>query len=270
MDTALPVDTGARRAKLAAILGIAGGAGVLTFALIPPIPQDPAYHRLADGRTLLGIPNALNVLSNAPFVTAGLAGLAAIRSGSAAFVDGRERWPYAVFFVGLIVTGFGSTYYHLAPGNARLVWDRLPLAVTLMGLFAAVIAERVGVAAGTRLLAPLVALGVASVLQWQATEARGAGDLRLYGLVQFFPMLAVPLLLAWFPARYTRGGDLVVAVAVYAGAKLFELLDRAVLEMGHVVSGHTLKHVLVGVTGYWIVRMLRARAPLAAGAEGRS
>lgn len=257
------------RAKIGTILGIAGGAGLLTYALVPPVPQDPAYHRLADGRTLLGIPNALNVLSNVLFVTAGLSGLVAIGSERAAFIDARERWPYVVFFVGLILTGFGSAYYHLVPGNARLVWDRLPLAVTLMGLFSAVIAERVGVGAGRRLLGPLVALGIGSVLQWQVTEARGAGDLRLYGLVQFFPMFAVPLLLAWFPARYTRGADLIVAVAVYAGAKLFELLDRAILEMGHVVSGHTLKHVLVGVTGYWIVRMLRARAPIAARPAGR-
>jgi hypothetical protein len=258
-----------RRATIATILGIAGGVAVLTLALIPPIPQDPAYHRLADGRTLLGVPNAFNVLSNAPFVTAGLAGLAALGAGRAAFVDPRERWPYAVFFAGLILTGFGSAYYHLAPGNARLVWDRLPLAITLMGLFAAVIAERVGVTAGLRVLGPLVAVGIGSVLQWQATEARGAGDLRLYGLVQFFPMLAVPLLLAWFPPRYTRGADLIVAVGVYAGAKLFELLDRAILQMGHVISGHTLKHLLVGVTGYWIVRMLRARAPMAAALQGR-
>ena len=261
-----------RRAKLGILLGLGAGAALVAAAL-PPIPQDPAYHRLADGRTLLGIPNALNVLSNVLFVTAGLAGLRAL--GAGAFVEARERWPYAVFFVGLILTGFGSAYYHLEPGNARLVWDRLPLAVTVMGLFAAVIAERVAVPVGLRLLAPLVALGIVSVLQWQMTETRGAGDLRLYGLVQFFPMLAVPLLLAWFPPRYTRGGDLLVAVAVYAGAKVFELGDRAIMEAGHLLSGHTLKHVLVSVTGYWIVRMLRARAPvdvpaLATRAEGRS
>ena len=88
-------------------------------------------------------------------------------------------------------------------------------------------------------------------------------------------MLAVPLLLAWFPPRYTRGADLFVAVAVYAGAKVFELGDRAIMEAGHIVSGHTLKHVLVGVTGYWIVRMLRARVPIAVSPlvtplEGRS
>jgi len=253
-----------RRAKIGILLGLCAGAAVLA-ASVPPIPQDPAYHRQADVRAWLGVPNTLNVLSNLPFVTAGLAGLAALGSGPAraAFVDARERWPYAVFFAGLALTGLGSAYYHLEPGNARLVWDRLPLAVTLMGLFAAVIAERIGVSAGVALLAPLVALGLGSVLQWQLTEARGAGDLRLYALVQFFPMLAVPLLLAWFPARYTRGRDIGVAVGVYAGAKVFELADAPILAAGHVVSGHTLKHLMVGVTGYWIVRMLRARSPVA-------
>lgn len=250
-----------RHGRIGLVVGLAAASAALAAALAP-IPQDPAYHRMADSRRFLDIPNALNVLSNVPFMVAGLAGLGALASGTLAFVDPRERWPYAVFFVGLALTGLGSAWYHLSPGDTRLMWDRVPLAVTIMALLAAMIAERIGVGAGVGLLAPLVALGVGSVLYWHAGETRGHGDLRLYGLVQFYPMLAIPLMIALFPARYTGTRDLGVTVAFYAVAKVFEVADAAILSLGHLVSGHTFKHLMAALAGYWILRMLRRRAPL--------
>lgn len=244
-------------------IGTLGGLAVLAgaaVALAPPIPQDPAYHRLADARAWLGVPNALNVLSNAGFLVVGALGLRAVLgAGPPTFREPAERWPYGVFFGGLLLTGVGSAYYHWEPGDTRLAWDRLPLAVTLMGLLAATIAERIGVRAGLRLLGPLVALGAGSVAYWRWTELHGVGDLRLYALVQFFPLVAVPLMLWWLPPRYTRGGDLLAAAATYAAAKGPELLDGWVLSVTRVVSGHTLKHLLAALAGYWLVRMLRHR-----------
>ena len=118
-----------------------------------------------------------------------------------------------VFFAGLLLTGFGSAYYHLEPNNERLVWDRLPLAGALMGLFAAVIAERIGVRAGLALLAPLVVVGLGSVLWWHGGEVRGHGDLRPYALVQFYPLVAVPLMLYLFGPRYTLGGAVLATIS---------------------------------------------------------
>jgi hypothetical protein len=245
-------------------IGLIGGLAALAAAvawLLPPIAQDPAYHRLADSRPWLGIPNALNVLSNAGFLLVGALGLAFVMGGGAgrAFREPGERWPYVVFFGGLFLTGLGSGYYHWEPGNARLAWDRLPLAITLMGLLAATIAERIGVQAGLRLLGPLVLIAAGSVIYWHWTEQRGVGDLRPYVLVQFYPIIAVPLMLWWLPPRYTRGGELLAAAATYAAAKVPELLDGWVLSATHVVSGHTLKHLLAALAGYWVLRMLRHR-----------
>jgi hypothetical protein len=253
-----------RRARLGLLGGLLGAA-VLAAILAPPIAQDPAYHRMADERAIAGIPNAWNVVSNAPFVVVGALGLWSLRprgwGGHAAFLEARDRWPYGVFFAGLGLTGLGSAYYHAAPGNDRLVWDRLPLAITLMGLFAAVIAERINRKVGCRLLGPLVALGVASVLLWSAGERRGEGDLRLYALVQFYPLLAIPLMALLFPSPYTRGRDLLIVVALYGLAKLFEVLDARIFSLGGVVSGHTLKHLVAALSGYWIWRMLVTRRP---------
>lgn len=247
------------------MLGLAAAAA-LAATLTSPIPQDPAYHRMADERALWGIPNALNVASNLPFVVVGALGVWVLLKrgagqGTVRFIDARERRTYRVFFVGLLLIGAGSAYYHLEPGNPRLLWDRLPLALTLMALFAAMIVERISVGAGLLLLVPLVALGIGSVLQWYAGELGGAGDLRLYALVQFYPMVAIPLMLVLFAPRYTGSGSLVVALVLYGLAKLLELLDRAIYSLSGVVSGHTLKHLAAALAGYGILRMLLTRQP---------
>ncbi len=252
-----------RRGAIALIGGLAAlGAGAA--ALAAPIPQDPAYHHLADGRAWLGIPNALNVLSNAGFVLVGAAGLSLVlRSEGTAgrpFHEPGERWPYAVFFGGLLLTGFGSAYYHWAPGDQRLAWDRLPLAITLMGLLDATMAERIGLRPALRLLAPLVAVGAGSVGYWHLTELRGVGDLRPYALVQFYPIAAIPLMLWLLPSRYPSSA-LLLAVATYALAKVPELADAWVFSVTRVVSGHTLKHLIAALAGYWVLRMLQSRRP---------
>jgi uncharacterized membrane protein YhaH (DUF805 family) len=194
-------------------------AAVLVVFLLPPIPQNEAYHNFADQRSWLGISNCLDVISNVPFLIVGLWGLFALSSRNAPasrrLLDARERLPYLVFFLGVALTAFGSSYYHLAPGDSRLVWDRLPMTVGFMGLLSAMIAERISVRTGLRALAPLVLFGLASVFYWRITEQAGRGDLRPYALVQFGSMLAILLLVLLFPPRYTRGADLVVSFLIY-------------------------------------------------------
>ncbi len=243
-------------------------AAVMGMQALPRIPQDPAYHRFADTRRLLGVPNAGDVLSNLALAAVGVWGLAFLLRRPDAFVDRRERVPHLVLFAGVTLASAGSAYYHLAPDNARLVWDRLPMTLGFMGLLAALISERVSVRLGLGLLPPLLLAGLGSVAWWHVTETAGAGDLRPYLLVQAYPFAALLLLLALFPARYTRGTDLVVAMAFYALAKLAENGDAAIFGLGGMVSGHTLKHLLAAAGAFWLLRMLRLRAPAPAPAAG--
>src|SRR5665647_1500993 len=119
------------------ILMLAALGTVVAVFSRPALPQPSAYHLMADQRLFLGIPNCLNVLSNLPFAIVGLLGLAATfgrdPSRTPPFSDPWERWPYAALFAGVTLTMLGSGYYHLAPDNARLVWDRLPMSVGFMG-----------------------------------------------------------------------------------------------------------------------------------------
>jgi uncharacterized membrane protein YfcA len=188
-------------------------------------------------------------------------GLWQLASGRLVLIDSRERWPWGVFFLGIAATGITSAYYHWAPDHAGLFWDRLTMAIAFMGWLAAHLAERVGVRVGLVLLPVLLALGPGAVVYWSLSEAAGAGDLRPYGFMHFYPALLVPLLLWLFPPRYTRAGDVLVVLALYAAALAAEWLDRPIFALTGTLSGHTLKHVLAALAVYWALRMLRRRRP---------
>jgi hypothetical protein len=212
-----------------------------------------------------------NVLSNLPFLAAGVMGLAIIWRGGGSFIDAREQFPYLIFFLGALLTSAGSAYYHLAPDNARLVWDRLPMTLGFAGLVSAAIAERVDLKAGVRSLWPLLAVGAGTVVYWYATERRGAGNIIPYAAYQTWSILAIVLLIAVFPARRYSHGRLLGWAAVWYGlAKVFETFDLQIFRLlGGSLSGHTIKHLLAGAGVFAIVRQLRLRVPVAAPAPDK-
>ncbi len=242
------------------IAALGGFALVGKMLGVDPIRQPLGYHDFADVRTCLGIPNVQNVLSNLPFLAVGIAGLRWLRRWDAA-VDAELVPAYATLFLGIAATALGSMYYHWAPSSPTLFWDRLPIAVAFMGLFAGVLGERIGPRIGRAVLWPLVVFGVASVIYWHVTD-----DLRPYAVAQFFPLLTIPLLLALFPARFSRGGDLLAAIGCYVVAKGFEEADKPIYTaLGGITSGHVLKHLAATVGVWLVVRMLMQRRPVARG-----
>ncbi len=252
-----------RRAWRTAVLVAATIAAAVGTCSMSRIPQAMGYFAFADHRTLLGIPNALNVLSNVAFAVVGIAGLQLLVRQEVVLRDRRERWPWLVFFVGIALIGLGSAWFHLRPSKESLVWDRMPMAVAFMALFAALIAERIGPIAGLCLVGPMAIGGVASVLYWHLTELAGAGDLRPYYFVQFYPLLAIPLVLALFPPVYTGSSAFIGALVLYLLAKVVEVADAWVFALsGTAVSGHTLKHLLAAAGIFLLVWMLGRRRAL--------
>ena len=244
------------------ILVAAAIAVLLAAILLPAQPQPGGYHGFADSRTVLGIPNFWNVASNLAFLAAGLAGLRFLLADPrrhTAFGEQAERLPYLVLFAGVVLTCIGSAYYHLAPDGSRLAWDRLPMTMVFMSLVSAVVAERVDARAGRLLLAPLVALGIASVVWWRMSAVRGAENVVPYAVVQYGSIAILALIAVLFASRYPRAGDLGLVFALYALAKVAELLDGFVYSQGAMLSGHTLKHLLAAAAVYVILRMLKAR-----------
>ena len=223
-------------------------ASLAGLLLLPPIPQDQSYHQFADQRVLFGIPNFWNVVSNLPFLAVGAAGLWRFRNDPATIV----------LFLGIFLTGIGSSYYHWNPNDRTLFWDRLPMTLAFAAILALVVAERVNARAGAILLWPALAIGLFSLLLWLWTD-----DLRLYFWVQFFPGLALLLLFLLYPPKYTGTYYWIIAVGLYTLAKVFEFSDHAIFSVGNLLSGHTLKHLIAAAACVAILRYFETRRPIA-------
>jgi len=169
------------------------------------------------------------------------------------------RSGWLTLFVGVTMVGAGSAWYHANPNDATLVWDRLPMTVSLMGLLAVLVGEYVGPRIGRGLLAPAVLLGCGSVAYWHWSD-----DLRFYVWIQFTPLLMVPAAMVLFRPRYTHQWVLAAALVLYVLAKLSEFYDHRVFAITHdLLSGHTIKHLLTAAGCYSILAMLRVRCLIA-------
>jgi len=231
-------------------------AAVVATLFVPPIPQDPAYHAFVDSRSIAGVPNFWNVFSNVGYLLVGLYGLTRVHR-----LSSRELLPaYVTFCVAVTFVALGSSWYHYAPSTQSLLWDRLPMSVGFMALLALTVGDRVSWKLSRRLLLPLLAAGLASVFYWAWTEQRGAGDLRPYGLVQFLPIVLMPLLLLLFPGSRRSAVWLWYTFAGYVVAKVAEQFDASIhAALG--LSGHRIKHLVSSVAVLFAVFALLEMKP---------
>jgi hypothetical protein len=223
-----------------------------------PIAEHTAYHNFCDRRSFLGVPNFSNVASNILFVIIGIRGLLLLRTAA---VPGKIPVIYFFLFLGILLTGVGSAYYHLSPNNATLVFDRLPMTMVFMSLLSVVIAESIRADIGVILAGPLLFTGMVSVWWWRYTGQTGAGDLRLYILVQYYPMILIPLILLLFRGSVFKPGayQLLRVLGWYVAAKVFEELDCSIWSVTGFFSGHSLKHISAALATGCLVRMFRVR-----------
>lgn len=233
---------------------------IIAMTLLPAMPQDVHYHDFADQRTFFGIPNFFNVISNLPYLLIGMVGyLLVLKQSQLAIVFSLKR-AYAFFFAGVTLVCFGSGYYHLNPSNATLVWDRLPMTLAFMSFFTVVIGEYVHERTARQLFFPLLVIGLISVIYWYWSEGVGQGDLRLYILVQFLPIILMPLILWLFSSRFTHGYYYWLIIACYVLAKIFELADQFVFDALVFISGHSIKHLVSAMAPYLFYLALKNRS----------
>jgi hypothetical protein len=245
------------------ILLLLAAVAMVGALLSPPVAQDPAYHQFADRRIIAAVPHFWNVLSNVPFVAVGIFGVWAVRHGR--WARASDRYPWLTIALAAILIGFGSSYYHYAPDNRTLFWDRLPMTLAFMGVFTAAIGEYIHARIGALLLTPFLLLGMLSVEVWRRGELTGVGDLRFYILVQFYPMIALPLILLLFRSRYSHTSTMWGMAGLYFVAKLLELLDAAVLRGSFgLISGHSLKHLAGAAALAVAFRAIAHRTPVVA------
>lgn len=217
-----------------------------------PIAQLNNYHAFADQTLFLGIPHAMDVLSNLAFLGAGLFGLSIACSNLPHTTRGMSHWAYLSFFVWIFATSFGSAFYHWAPDDQRLFWDRLPIALACASLLAAVRADLVsGMTRRAALfeLSLLICCAIFSVVWWQQTA-----DLRWYLLLQILALLLIPIWQGMYAAPFKERRLFGIAITFYVLAKLCETFDFAILSYSHYISGHNLKHLLAALAAFCIAK----------------
>lgn len=230
----------------------AGLAMVLLAWLAPPLAQPALYHAFADQRSWLGLPFAMDVLSNLPFAGFGLAGLLCLRRLPATQLGAAQRSLAALFFGGLVLTAVCSAWYHWQPDDAGLAVDRFGMAVAIAGLLGLAVAGRISARAGVLTALAVLLLGPFSLWVWAVS-----GNVLPWGVLQF-GSLALLLALAWVKplpgALAVRWG---VVILIYAVAKVLEQEDSVVFELaGQVVSGHSLKHVAAALVAWPVISAL--------------
>jgi len=227
------------------LLILTGLIVIIALLLAKPILQDEAYHTFSDESTILGIPNFWNVLSNLPFILVTIYGfLKVIR-----WVD--QKWMYQILLLGIALVGLGSGYYHWGPTSTTLIWDRLPMTITFMSLFSIIISEFVSKKWGTNLFIPFIILGLSTILYWIYSPS---GDLRPYVLVQFYPMIAIPIILIFFKKNNQMTSGYWLLIGAYVIAKLCEHFDTNIHQYLVVMSGHSLKHIFAAIGLYLFLK----------------
>lgn len=207
---------------------------------------------------MIGISNFWNVISNFPFIFISYIAVKDLLK------KGVMEYPlalfscYLVFYISIGTVGIGSAYYHLQPTNETLFWDRLPMTVGFMAFMTIIIGEYISEKAALKLLLPLILIGAASVIYWYLTEQAGHGDLRPYGLVQFLPMLIIPMILLMFPSRYTHTAYLWGMLGAYFIAKIFEEFDDNIFNIVGM-GGHAIKHVFAAIGPYLFFLAMKKR-----------
>lgn len=230
---------------------------VVFVLLVDPIAQDDAYHNFFDRRTLLGIANFYNVITNLPYAFVGLWGIYLLAKNQLQIIN-EIKLLYYIFFVGVFFVCFGSGYYHYTPNSETLFWDRLPMTLGFMSLFSIIIAEFISLRTAKIIIIPLLLFGVFSVYYWLITEQAGAGDLRYYAIVQFLPMLLIPFILYYYRSIYNSIKGYWYLLLCYVLAKVFEHFDIGIGEL-FILSGHPIKHVISAVGVYFLIRNYQTR-----------
>jgi hypothetical protein len=208
-------------------------------------------HPFVDARTLWGIPNAMDVLSNLPFAFFGVWGL--WRVLRVRTLPTATRIASSVFFAGFILTCAGSSFYHWTPDAWGLALDRAGMACAFAGVLGLAIAERVSLRAvhwawGSVFITAMLSIALNYV----------AGAIAPWAVVQFGGMAVV----LWAATLRAQPGALAVrwgvVIAIYALAKLLEMGDAAVFHLTQEwISGHSLKHIAASLAALPVIIALR-------------
>ncbi|EAQ96675.1 hypothetical protein KT71_06609 [Congregibacter litoralis KT71] len=229
-------------------LASAGILFVVSFVIsaIKPLPQPADYHQLADQRTIFGVPNAIDVFTNFPYVVVSIVALFCV---TRLYRESREvlaAFIFGCFFLSTASVSITSSLYHLAPNNVSLVGDRLSIVFSATFLVGVACLKVFGSRETLRVVAISGIYGVSSMLYWCLTSGSRLENILYYVAFQIFVVCFVAFCCFLRCARSMSYKWLLSAVVAYAASKPFEINDAQFLALTNgLISGHSAKHLVI-------------------------
>ena len=230
-------------------------AFIIVALFYGPISQPQEYHDFADDREILGIPNALDVMSNLAIIYPGVVGLAFVHeSRKLSKVSEDEISIQITLFSGMILTFAGSVWFHLEPNDSTMFWDRLGMSIVIGSCIALIINDLMDRNLAAKIHIPILIASIISVIWWPVFD-----DLRVYFIVKHQPFIIFPILLLFGTRIYDKISGYYWGLSMFVLATFFEFADQAIFDLTGFISGHTLKHIAAGIGLWFIMIMVRDR-----------
>lgn len=220
-----------------------------------PATDLPDYFNFADQRYMLGVPNAFDVLTNLLFISVGASGLYWIFKNKT--LEGSFYFYVGLWLsLSILLTGFGSAYFHWTPQPDTLTWDRFPMTLAFAGLCSLIAGDRFGKNMGWSLFIILLPLGPICVFAYKANF----WTLRPYAALQLATVLFVLISVIIKPKGKMPNSLFYWALGLYALAKVFEKHDHQVFDfLSNCLSGHSIKHILAALALYKILSFFQKK-----------
>ena len=196
------------------------------------------YHNFADKRRLIGLPNAMNVLSNL-FIIIPVIYLLKHKT--------ENNTNNNLLIIHITLLSLASAYYHYNPSDKSIFWDILMIATLSIIVLNIINEYKYG--------SLFYILGVLSVIYWKQT-----GDIRLYLLI----LIGVPII--FFLKYYDNeeedkkgvNKNLYIILFFTLLYRFVEYYDHQIYNLSNkFISGHTLKHIFAGLSILYIVKLLK-------------
>ena len=227
---------------------------ILLAIFLPSIEQNQNYHNFADQRVLFGVNNAFDTLSNLAFIIVGILGLVNFYNNQYIKISNSFSVILNLFFISIILTGLGSSFYHLSPNDFTLVFDRLAMSLVFASILAMLAYLKISPRFGLHTLAELLILAPLTVLIWNYN-----GNLTPYVVLQFGGIILVILTLLLTKTRM-QGPCFTSLIILYGAAKLVEFYDEKIFNLSqNLISGHTLKHLIAALAVIIFVSPLKVK-----------
>jgi hypothetical protein len=254
--------------KINQLLIILAFLAVITLLVVIPYFLFPSSlftrHSYTDQRSLCGLNNAFNVLSNLVLIAAGCYWLNWIFRTKNISLKCRkglyETRLYATFFAAVILAGIQSAWYHLFQSQLGLLGTYLLSNIVMLSLLSAIIAERVNLRIGLHSCIPFIFISMLISFYWYIYQTDNQLSHLWYFLTYLIPSLSIMTIIV---ARPKYGG---IKHITFAFCNTFialgvSCLDEAIYTLTrHMISGQSLHNIYLGIAAIYIGCYLEQRS----------